>query len=570
MRGEVTAGQRRRLESEHGLHPLAAEVLAQRGILPEEAAAFLTPSLQQLPAPETLPGFEAAAAAILAARAADQTVLLHGDYDVDGMSGAALLRLLCRQLGLKTEVFLPDRVADGYSFGERSLAAIRSSGAALVIAVDNGTTAFAPLQTLADRGVQVVIVDHHPPADALPACTALVNPWLAPRSGPNAVFPHFCGTAMAWLLAWGVLRRVHGSAALPPAARRLLNDALGLVALATVADVMPLIGPNRALVASGLRVLADSGMPGLRALLGASGVRGAPTAQDLAFRVAPRINAAGRLQRTSTAFALLCAETAAAAQTLCAELEALNRERRDLQERDLQRLEPQIEEQRRAGGALIFAGDQAAHFGVLGVVAGQVLERTGLPTLLWAECAPGLARGSVRAPAGADAVALLAGAAEHLHGFGGHARAAGFHFDPARAAQVSDALRRTAADLPRPGPPLLELDGEISPVAADLTAAEALARLAPFGEAFPEPVFLCAGARLAADPRPLGDGGHAELRLERDGAVVRTLAWRGLARCQGLRAGDRLDAAVSMGVNSFRGRRSVEWTLRDFATEPEA
>lgn len=568
MRGETGASLRRRFEQEHGLHPLAAAVLSQRGVLPEEAAAFLQPSLRELPDPELLPGFAAAAAALQGAVDRQELVLLHGDYDADGLCGAVLMKMLAEHLGLRTQSFVPDRVADGYSFGPRSLAAIAACGAKLVIAVDNGTTAFAPLATLAERGVQVLVVDHHPPAAQLPACAALVNPWLAPRSGPGALFPHFCGTATAWLLAWGILRRRNGTGVQPPAARKFLNDALGLVALATVADVMPLIGPNRALVAAGLRVLADSGLPGLRALVASSGVRGAPSAQDLAFKVAPRLNAAGRLGRAELSFQLLASSSAAESQRLCAELEALNRERREIQERELERLAPAVSEAVRAGQTVIFAGHGDAHFGVLGVVAGQVQESTGLPTLLWAGTEPGLARGSARAPQGTDLVGLLAGAAEHLSGYGGHARAAGFHFDPARAAQIGAALRRAAAELPAPGQPVLELDGEISPGESDLEAALALARLAPYGEAFPEPVFLCAGARLSEDPRPLGGGGHAELRLEREGAGIRALAWRGLERCGGLRAGDLVDVAVSLGVNDFRGRRSVEWTLRDLAARP--
>jgi single-stranded-DNA-specific exonuclease len=566
LRGESSAGLRRRFETEHQLHPLAAAVLSQRGILPENAAAFLQPSLRELPEPEQLPGFAAARAAFEGAVVRNELVLLHGDYDADGLCGAVLMKMLAEHLGLRTESFVPDRVSDGYSFGPRSLAAIEACGAKLVIAVDNGTTAFAPLAQLAERGVSVLVVDHHPPAAELPRCTALVNPWLAPRAGAGAIFPHFCGTATAWLLAWGILRGRHGSGTQPPAARKFLNDTLGLVALATVADVMPLTGPNRALVAAGLRVLADSGLPGLRALVSSSGIRGAPTAQDLAFKVAPRLNAAGRLGRAELSFRLLATSSAAEAQRLCAELEALNLERRQIQERENLRLQPEVSEQVRAGHGLIFAGHRAGHFGVLGVVAGQVQESTGLPTLLWAECEPGLARGSARAPQGADLVELLAGAREHLSGFGGHARAAGFHFDPARAEEIGQALRRTAAALPPPGQPILDIDGEISPGESDLQAALALTRLAPYGEAFPEPVFLCAGARLSADARPLGGGGHAELRLEREGASIRALAWRGLQRFGDLRTGDRVDLAVSLGVNDFRGQRRVEWTVRDLCS----
>ncbi len=562
MRGETSADARRRLEIGHGLHPLAATVMAQRGFAESELAAFLKPNLHSLPEPELLPAFGAAAEAFERARANGGTVLLHGDYDVDGTCGAVLLHFLCEHLGVRCEVFVPDRLADGYSFGPRSLEAIERCGATLVIAVDNGTSAVGPLAILADRGVEVVVLDHHPPGETLPRCTALVNPWLT----PELIFPHFCGTAIAWLFAWGILRRIHGTGAgtMPPGARALLHNTLGLAALATVADVMPLRGPNRALVTVGLRTLQDSGLPGMRALLAEAGVRGAPTAEDLAFRIAPRLNAAGRLLSAELSFQILAERNAAEAQRRAVALGALNRERREIQEREFRSLSPQVEAQQSAGQRVIFAGRNEAHFGVLGVVAGQVLERTGLPTLLWAECAPGLARGSARGPEGTDVVALLGAAAQHLGGFGGHARAAGFHFDPARAPQVAEALQNAARAHPDHGMPELLLDGEVSPAECDLDATLALAALAPFGEAFPAPMFLCTGARLAADPRPLGaDGLHAELLFEREGSSIRGLAWRMWPRLREARAGDRLDVAYTLGVNSFRGRRSVEWTVRD-------
>ena len=561
MRAEATAAVRRNAEASHGLHPLAAHVLAQRGISAADTAAFLRPSLLTLPEPERLPHFAAAAAALERAATEGHTVLLHGDYDVDGTCGAVLLHFLCELIGVRCEVFVPDRLADGYSFGPRSLAAAERCGARLVIAVDNGTSAHEALAALKAKGIAVIVLDHHLPGATLPECTALVNPWL-----DKTLFPHFCGTATAWLFAWGVLRGRHGSApgAMPPVARRFLNDTLGLTALATVADVMSLTGPNRALVSAGLRALGDSGLPGVRALLGVCRVRGAPTAQDLAFRVAPRLNAAGRLQRAELAFRVLASRDAGEAQRLAAELDALNLERRSVQERELANLEPDVAAQRASGQAVIFAGRSEAHFGVLGVVAGQLTERTGLPTLLWAECAPGVARGSARAPEGTDLVALLGAAAQHLGGYGGHARAAGFHFDPAAAPHIGAALQRAASALAAPAAPELQLDGEITPAESELEAALAIAELAPYGEGFPEPVFLSAGLRLARDPRPTGtDGLHAELRLDRDGNSVRALAWRMMGRLQHLQAGQRLDVAVSLGVNEFRGRRSVEWTLRD-------
>lgn len=450
-----------RLGRELGLSPIVARALANRKIEdPAAARDWLAPRLSSLPDPALLPDFAPALAALERARAAGTTVLIHGDYDVDGTCGSVLLYRLLRRLQVPASVFVPDRVRDGYSFGAGSLQAIRERAARVVIAVDNGTTALAPLAQLAAEGVEVLVVDHHPPGPERPRCTALLNPWCA---AAGTLFPHFCGSGVAWLLAWGLLRQVRGDARLPEPDRRFLLDALGLVALATVADVMPLTGPNRALVAHGLETLRGSGFPGLRALLELAGVRGAPSADDLAFKLAPRLNAAGRLGQAELAFQLLASGDEDEARRLALRLETLNGERRRIEELELERLGAGAAEAQALGRRVLFLGHREAHFGVLGIVSNRLMERTGLPTLLWAECQPGLARGSARAPEGTDLLGLLGAAGPHLHGYGGHARAAGFSFDPAQAGQVAAALHEAAARLAEPPPPTLDVDLEVAP-----------------------------------------------------------------------------------------------------------
>ncbi|MGB0685587.1 MAG: single-stranded-DNA-specific exonuclease RecJ [Planctomycetota bacterium] len=549
-----------------GLRPLTATLLWQRGIQdPESARAVLEPSLRELPDPRELPHFDRALAALDRAREAGHKVLIHGDYDVDGTCGAVVLHRLCQRLGLDSQVFLPDRLRDGYSFGAGSLAAIRAADARLILAVDNGTTAHGPLAELAAEGREVVVVDHHLPGETLPEAAALLNPWLGEEDG---LFPHFCGAGVAWLFAWGALRHVLGEDKLPESDRRFLMDSLGLVAIATVGDVMPLRGPNRALVRHGLATLATNGQPGLRALHDAAKLRGPAQASDVAFRLAPRLNAAGRLFQADKAFRLLAADRADEAQALCEELEEMNLERRRIQERELARLQPQVQMQMEQGAQAIVAGSEEAHFGVLGIVASQVSERTGLPTLLWAGCEGGVARGSARAPEGCHLVQLLDQVAGTLDGYGGHARAAGFHFDPRQAEALRDGLHQAAAALPKPPPPLMEVDAEIGPGEVDAATVDEFTRLEPFGEGFPAPLFLASGLTLAADPRAIGDGSHAELRLQRDGEVVRCLAWRQAERLRPLAAGDRVDVVVSVGINAWRGRRDVEWTLHDLRPSP--
>ena len=562
-------GTRDRLAEGLKLRPLIAQLLLNRGVHSvEEGQSLLKMSLSELPDPTTVPGFEDALASLERARAGSWKVLIHGDYDVDGTCGAVLLHHLMQRLGLESEVFIPDRVRDGYSFGSNSLAAIEACGAKLVIAVDNGTTAIEPLKHLADRGIEVIVVDHHLPGAELPQCAALMNPWLPGADGKPQVFPEFCGTAVAWLLMWGVLRHILGDDKLSEKDRRFLFDSLGYAAIATICDVMPLRGPNRGLVHHGLATLQESSFPGLRAIVKSAGIRKTPSATDVGFRIGPRLNAAGRLLQAEVAFQALATTKAPEAESLCAKLEALNLERRSIQQREVDTLHGAIEQQFQRGDAVIFSGHADAHFGVLGIVANQVMERTGLPSLLWAECSPGIARGSARSPEGTHLVKILDHAAEYLLGYGGHARAAGFHFKPEFAEQVATALREGAAQLPPAAPATLTIDCEIGPAEIDAFTVQAIEKLQPFGEGFAEPLFLCSQARLAVDPKFIGDGSHVELRLERDGQVVRVLGWRLADRARELKAGDQLDVVINVGLNHFRGRSSVEWTLRDFRTLP--
>ena len=562
-------GHRDALAKELGVRPLTAQLLGARGIsTASDAASVLDPSLRGLPDPTTVPGFADALATLKEAVAKGHKVLIHGDYDVDGTCGSVLLHRLVRRLGLEVEVFIPDRIRDGYSFSENSLKAIDRFGAKVVIAVDNGTTAFEPLAKLADAGIQVIVVDHHLPGKELPRCAAMMNPWVGLPPQEGGIFQEFCGAAVAWLLTWGVLRDQLGEGQLPEKDRRFLFDSLGYAAIATIGDVMPLRGPNRAIVQHGLATLRESSFPGLRALLKTAGIRKVPNAEDVGFRIGPRLNAAGRMFQAEFAFRALATDSAPEAEAMCAKLEALNVERREVQNKQLEILSGTVEEQFQRGDPVIFSGHTDAHFGVLGIVANQVMERTGLPTLLWAECTPGVARGSARAPEGFHLMDILDKAQDFMHGYGGHARAAGFHFDPQYAPQVAAALRDGASGQGAIDLPELDVDSEISPGEIDLATLHEFDRLQPYGEAFPEPAFLCTGVRLVTAPRFLGDGSHVELRLERDGEVVRCLGWRLADRARELQVGDALDVVVKVGINDFRGRRDVEWTLRDFRSSP--
>lgn len=550
-----------RLGRELALHPIVAQALVNRKVEDARAARrLLAPSLSELPDPSELPEFPRALAALRSALRLGAPVLIHGDYDADGICGSVLLLRLLRRLRHPASVFLPDRFRDGYSFGAASLRAVEEREARLVIAVDNGTSAVEALDELARRGVEVVVLDHHQPGARLPSCAALVNPWCAPEGGACR---ELCATAIAWIAAWGLLRHVRGERQLPDGDRRFLVDALGLVALATVADVMPLRGPSRTLVVHGLRTLRASGFGGIRALAEAAGLSADPSAEDLAFRLAPRLNAAGRLGQAEVALELLSATNLAEARALARRIEDLNGERRRLEQEEFERLRPVALEAAAAGARVLFLGRSDAHFGILGIVSNRLVDATGLPAFLWAEVAPGLARGSARSPAGIDALELLRSVGSELRDFGGHPRAAGFSFLLARRERIAEGLERAAEALPPAAAPSLDVDLEVAPGDITPPLVRELERLGPFGAGNPRPTFLCSEARLAAPPRTMGDGSHASLLLERGGAAVRAVAFRMARRVAGLEVGEALDVVFEASLNGYRGQPGVEWTVRD-------
>lgn len=553
------------------LHPIVAQILVHRGLeQADQVQEFFQPGLRQLPDPSEFADMDRALSTLSKAVQTGSPILIHGDYDVDGTCGAALLMRLFRLLGHPVDVYLPDRIRDGYSFGKNSLEAIRHRGAQLVIAVDNGTTALEPLRQLQASGVDVLIVDHHQPGAELPPCAALLNPWCHDQAdGEKKLFPYFCGAAVAFFLAWGFLRHWRGEQRLPERDRRFLMDALALVAVATVADVMPLTGPNRSLVHHGLRILPECGFPGLRALAKQCRLRPPLKAEDFGFRLCPRLNAAGRLGKTKMALDLLTTADPREAETLAQALEGLNQRRREIEQAEMERLMPAARKAVKDGQQALFLGHEDAHFGVLGVVANRLLDETGLPTLLWSRCMPEVARGSARAPAGSNLLQLLEPAADHLLGYGGHRQAAGFSFRPGCEQAIAEQIERQAAKLGPRQAPELELDLETTPGELTMQVAQGLESLAPFGAGNPAPKMLSCGLRLAESPRRLGDGSHASLWLESQGHSVRVLAWRMADRLADLPAGTTLDVVFTPGLNEFRGRTRLEWTLIDFRSNQQ-
>ncbi len=504
-------------------------MLAVRGLGIDTAPDFLDPTLRALlPDPCVLRDMDRAAARIAQAAQAGETVAVFGDYDVDGACSAALMTGLLRELGCPVLPYVPDRMAEGYGPNAPALTRLADQGATLVICVDCGTAAADALAAIADRA-DVVVLDHHK-ADGhkmggAPPITAIVNPnRLDCESGLGTL----CATAIAFLAAIATLRvlRQQGFFATRPAPD--LMRALDLVALATVCDVMPLVGLNRALVAQGLKIMAQRRRPGIAALLDVAMARDRPSAMTLGFTLGPRINAGGRIGDSGLGMRLLLAADETEARPLAARLDAVNRERQQVEASMLDAAMQSAEAQLAAGHAVALVAGPTWHPGVVGIVAGRIKEKFNRPACV-AGIADGIAKGSGRSVPGLDLGAAIIAATQSglLATGGGHAMAAGFSLPEANLPAFHAFLdERLAAATNLPSAVDLAVEGALAVPGCTVELAQSLARLAPFGAGNDEPMLVLPRIRV--------------VRADRVGKEARTIR----AFIEGEDGGSRLKAVM--------------------------
>lgn len=566
----------RTLAETHALPAVLATVLCHRGLDESALGPHLSRSAALLHDPGALPGMAAATERLVRAIRRGETILVHGDYDVDGVTGTVLLMRALELVGAKAVWHIPNRLEDGYSFGPHSLERARAVGATLVVSVDNGTSAFETIAELAAAGIDTLVTDHHePPAPhpvygALPQAAAIVNPKL-----PGSTYPwrELCGGAVAFKLVWGLLRALGGESRVGPKEKVFLEEALAYVAIATVCDVVPLLDENRVMAHLGLKALALAKHPGLVALVESCGLGGRiPSAEDVAFQVGPRINASGRLGSAAQAVALLLAREPGEARRLAGELDRLNQERKRIEKEVLAaaRSAARPFSDRERHPVLVLAG-QGWHQGVVGIVAARLVEEFERPAIvIGLDGAEG--RGSARSVPGFHVLEALSAAAPHLERFGGHAQAAGLEVRADAIEAVRAAVEARAFELLRAAPPepaSLAIDAELP--LSELTPAlmQQLSRLEPFGAACEKPVFLSSDLRLAAPPRVLGqDGRHLALEVRRGAALHRALAFGQAARLSELRLGEPLHLVHTPRYSTFRGETRLELLAHDFACGP--
>ena len=526
-----------------GIRPEAAGILVARGVDAVRAAAFLHPRLRDLRPPDGMAGMAQAADRLARAVRARERVGVFGDYDVDGVTTAALLGTFLRGCGLDPVVRAARR-QDGYGFGTGAADALLDQGSSLLVTCDCGTSDHPSIERARARGADVIVVDHHQVPEGESPALALLNPHRGDSTFP---FRGLCSAGISFYLA-AATRTLLGSPC--PDARPLLD----LAAIGTIGDVVPLLDENRVLVARGLERLRTAPRPGLAALMERADLAGVQvTARDVAFRLAPRLNAPGRLGEAQLALDLLLATDLAAAQPLAAACDAANRERKVLQEGVLREAMEQAALD--DGEFVVTAGPW--HPGVVGIVAARIVEATGRPAAVIA-VQEGIGRASARTPAGLDLYAMVREAAALLVRFGGHAAACGFTVEEPRIPELREALRGAARRAHRSEPELL-IDAELDLSRADLELAEHLERLEPFGEGNPQPVFCARGVPVAS-ARTVGSG-HLRLRLGDDGCNVGAIGFGMADRSPA--EGSRIDVAFHLQIDDYHGVRRPDLMLID-------
>ena len=548
-------------------------LLASRGQTLDTAESFLTPRLRDLlPDPSNFRDMDTAAARVVAAIERAEKIAIFGDYDVDGATSAALLSRFLRAAGAEpVRLYVPDRGIEGYGPNAPALLQLKSEGAGLVITVDCGVTAFAPLQAAKDAGLDVVVVDHHVAEPHLPQAAAVVNP---NRLDETAGHGQMAAIGVAFLLAVAVNRRLRAKGWYT--ATRPEPDMmqwLDLVALGTVCDVVPLTGVNRALVAQGLKVLAQRRNPGLRALAEIAGINERSGAYHLGFLLGPRINAGGRVGRSDLGARLLSTDDPSEAQQLARELDALNGERREIEARVLEDAIKRADAEAAKRPHLIFVAAEGWHAGVIGIVAGRLRERYERPVCVVA-VENGIGKGSGRSSGGFHLGNAIIAARESgiIAKGGGHAMAAGFEAPADRLDDLRDFIDARVGRHFDGAPPraVLDLDGALQPRAASPDFAAMLDRLAPFGSGNAEPRFALSGVRVAfAD---LVGEKHVRCQVEgSDGARIKAIAFRAAETELGrLLLGGRnappLHIAGHLRLDSWQGQERVQMTIEDAAT----
>jgi single-stranded-DNA-specific exonuclease len=547
------------LARELGLPPLVASLLVARGLRePQAAGRFLCPRIDQLHDPFLMADMGAAVARIRQALERRERILIYGDYDVDGTMAVVVLLTALKALGAVVDVHIPHRLTDGYGMRASVIERAASEGAKLVVSVDTGVREYEAIGRARELGLDCIVTDHHLAGDRLPPACAILDPHR-----PDCPYPdkNLSGVGVAFKLAQALL-------GMPDArgSTRLVESYLKVVALGTIADVVPLVGENRVIAHVGLAGLRQPAGAGLRALLEASGLTEGcvVTAGHVGFRLAPRLNAAGRMESARDVIALFTATEPALATEIAGRLDRLNQERQQVEESMLEEIAALIEDRPEYGKrySLVFAGE-SWHRGVIGIVAQRLAERYHRPALvIGVEGGEGM--GSGRSIPGFHLLDALHSAGDVFRRYGGHAQAAGFTLAAGRISELEAHFESYArAKLtPEQLEPALRIDAEVSLARLDGVLYDYLQKLAPHGMGNPTPVFAARGLRLLSPPRVLKER-HVKWRVAQDSRSFDALAWNWGPRGAEWTQGQMVDAAFTVDESDYQDIRSLRLELKD-------
>ncbi len=555
-----------------GTDPVVARILAARDMSePDQIGAYLEPRLNLMHDPVVLPGVESASRRLLDALERDQGIAIYGDYDVDGMTATAILYHMLRHINPQARIttYVPHRLDEGYGLNSEAIQQLAAEGASVVVSVDCGVTAVEPARAARAAGVDLIITDHHnPPTDpgALPDAFAIVHPLLP---GSEYPCPHLCGAGVAFKLAWRLATMAAGRPVVDEDTRRMLLRLLSLAALGTIADVVPLTDENRVIASNGLRLMRQTGLPGIDALIEVAGLNERSVdAEDVGFKIGPRLNACGRMGHARDAVELLTHAAPGRAHEIAQALNEQNTSRRETERRIFEQACEMAEAEGMTSDdcRVIVLAAEDWHPGVVGIVCSRMVNRYHRPTILMQrdgdEC-----RGSGRSIDGYNLHGGLQASAEHLSRFGGHDMAAGLALETSRLADFAVTLRRHAHEqiTAEMLVPHLQLDCAVSLEELSVTTVRAIRRMGPFGRGNPHPTLLLEQLRVTHDARAIGaQGKHLQvLAASGNGRAIRLVGWGLGDLAERLRAGSLLDAAIRPKINEFRGRVSVEAEIRD-------
>jgi single-stranded-DNA-specific exonuclease len=558
-----------RLAAELRISPIVAQLLLNRQLTsPADAGRFLNAPLSGLHPPLSLPGMPEAVERLYTAATAKKKVCIYGDYDADGVTGTAILLGLFQQLGVPVEFYVPHRLEEGYGLNSEALRQLAASGVQVVVTVDCGIASLDEADEAKRLGLELIVTDHHEMKDRLPAAAVCIHPRLP---GTDYPFGGLSGAGVAFKLAWALAVRHCGSEKVTDRLRNYLLDALCLATLGLVADVVPLVDENRILVRAGLNRLRDKPPLGVKALIESAKIPlDKPIrSEDIGFKLAPRINAAGRLGCARLAVEMLTTADPNKARQVAEYLESENFHRQILERKMVTQARDMVERDGAEQQSAVVLAHADWHPGVIGIVAGRIAEYLGRPTVLFALKDSEIVTGSGRSIAGFELHTALQACDDLLEGHGGHAMAAGAKIRPDKIDAFRERFQEYAAKhFPAgiPSAPRLRLDAEVPLSMLTFGLLNDLDKLEPYGANNSKPRFLAGDLEIVGDPKKMGkEERHLSFYVKQGGTKMRVVAWSMAERLEELTSENRrVCVAFSPKINEWEGRRTIELEVVDF------